>query len=120
VVKPGGTIAFTDILRRHGLSAAEFERLRRGMTFQSLESLDGYGRLLAECGCTVIARDDLSAWWTEVLKRRLEMYRSLKDTTIAKFGAAHFQKWDETYAFFVGLFRAGRLGGGRFVARREA
>jgi ubiquinone/menaquinone biosynthesis C-methylase UbiE len=120
VVKPGGTIAFTDILRRHGLSAAEFERLRRGMTFQSLESLDGYGRLLAECGCTVIARDDLSAWWTEVLKRRLEMYRSLRDTTIAKFGAAHFQKWDETYAFFVGLFAAGRLGGGRFVARREA
>ena len=41
------------------------------------------------------------------------------DLTVAKFGAAHFQKWDETYAFFVGLFAAGRLGGGRFVARRE-
>ena len=48
------------------------------------------------------------------------MYRALKDTTVAKFGAAHFQKWDETYSFFVGLFAAGRLGGGRFVARREA
>ena len=120
VVRPGGTIAFTDILRRHGLSAAEFERLRRGMTFQSLESLDGYGALLTDCGCTVIARDDLSAWWTEVLKLRLEMYRSLKDTTVAKFGAAHFEKWGETYAFFVGLFATGRLGGGRFVARREA
>jgi ubiquinone/menaquinone biosynthesis C-methylase UbiE len=120
VVRPGGTIAFTDILRRQGLSAAELERLRRAMTFQSLESLDGYGRLLAQCGCTVIARDDLSAWWTEVLKGRLEMYRSLKDTTIARFGEAHFRAWDETYAFFVGLFAAGRLGGGRFVARREA
>jgi sarcosine/dimethylglycine N-methyltransferase len=120
VVRPGGTIAFTDILRRDGLSAAEFERLRRGMTFHSLESLEGYSRLLTECGCTVVAPDDLSAWWTEVLKRRLEMYRSLKDTTVAKFGAAHFQMWDETYAFFVGLFAAGRLGGGRFVARRQA
>jgi sarcosine/dimethylglycine N-methyltransferase len=118
VVRPGGLIGFTDILRRERLSDAEFERLRRDMTFQSLESLEGYGRLLAERGCTVLARDDLSAWWTEVLQRRLEMYRSLKDTTVAKFGAAHFEKWDETYAFFVGLFAAGRLGGGRFVARR--
>jgi sarcosine/dimethylglycine N-methyltransferase len=120
VVRPGGTIAFTDILRREALSAAEFERLRRGMTFQSLETLDGYSVLLTECGCTLVAREDLSAWWTEVLKRRLQMYRSLEDTTIAKFGAAHYQKWDYTYAFFVGLFAAGRLGGGRFVARREA
>jgi sarcosine/dimethylglycine N-methyltransferase len=120
VVSPGGTIAFTDILRREALSAPEFERLRRDMTFQSLESLDGYSVLLAECACTVVARDDLSAWWTEVLKGRLEMYRSLRDTTVAKFGAAHFEKWDDTYAFFVGLFAAGRLGGGRFIARREA
>lgn len=119
VVRPGGTIAFTDILRRDGLSAAEFDRLRDGMTFQSLESLEGYVRLLAECGCTVLVQDDLSAWWTEVLQARLAMYRSLKETTVAKFGLAHFEKWDETYAFFVGLFAAGRLGGGRFVARRE-
>ncbi len=120
VVRPGGTIAFTDILRQGGLSASEFERLRHGMTFQSLESLDGYRRLLANCGCTVIVREDLSAWWTEVLRERLAMYRSLRDTTVAKFGEAHFQKWDDTYAFFVELFAAGRLGGGRFVARRES
>lgn len=120
VVKPGGIVAFTDILRRDGLSEAEFERLRRGMTFQSLESLDGYALLLAACGCTVITRDDLSVWWTDVLERRLEMYRSLEGTTVAKFGKDHFRKWDDTYAFFVGLFAAGRLGGGRFVARRES
>jgi hypothetical protein len=89
------------------------------MAFQSLESLEGYRRLLAARGCTVIVQDDLSAWWTEILKERLAMYRSLEATTVAKFGAAHFRRWDDTYAFFVGLFGAGRLGGGRFVARRE-
>jgi sarcosine/dimethylglycine N-methyltransferase len=120
VVRPGGAIAFTDILRRKALSAAEFERLRRDMTFQSLESLDGYSDLLAHCGCDVVAVDDLSAWWAEVLRGRLAMYRALEPTTVARFGTAHFQKWDQTYAFFVGLFAAGRLGGGRFVARREA
>jgi ubiquinone/menaquinone biosynthesis C-methylase UbiE len=118
VVRPGGIVAFTDILRRGALSAAEFERLQSGMTFQSLETLDGYARLLARCGCAVLVQDDLSPWWTEVLKGRLAMYRSLRDTTVARFGAAHFRKWDDTYAFFVGLFAAGRLGGGRFVARR--
>jgi ubiquinone/menaquinone biosynthesis C-methylase UbiE len=119
VVRPGGVIAFTDILRREALSAAEFERLQTGMTFQSLELLDGYARLLAACGCTVMVQVDLSAWWTEILKERLAMYRSLEATTVAKFGAAHFRRWDETYAFFVGLFGAGRLGGGRLVARRQ-
>jgi ubiquinone/menaquinone biosynthesis C-methylase UbiE len=118
VVRPGGIVAFTDILRRGALSAAEFERLQSGMTFQSLETLDGYRRLLARCGCAVLVQDDLSHWWTEVLKGRLAMYRSLRDTTVARFGAAHFRKWDDTYAFFVGLFAAGRLGGGRLVARR--
>jgi hypothetical protein len=38
---------------------------------------------------------------------------------VRKFGAEHFRKWDDTYAFFVGLFSAGKLGGGRFIARRE-
>jgi sarcosine/dimethylglycine N-methyltransferase len=120
VVRPGGMVAFTDILGRGGLSEADLERLRRDMTFQSLETFDGYRALLADSACKLLALDDLSAWWTEVLKGRLEMYRSLKDTTVDKFGAAHFQKWDDAYAFFVGLFAAGRLGGGRFVARRQA
>src|SRR5918994_1118483 len=46
VVRPGGAIAFTDILRREALRVAEFERLRLKMTFPSLESLGGYGALL--------------------------------------------------------------------------
>jgi hypothetical protein len=48
------------------------------------------------------------------------MYRSLEETTVARFGEEHFRKWDDTYAFFVGLFAKGQLGGGRFVAQRAA
>jgi hypothetical protein len=62
--------------------------------------------------------DDLSAQWARILVDRLAMYRGLKDETILKFGAEHFRRWDETYAFFVGLYQEGKLGGGRFVARR--
>jgi len=119
VVRPGGVIAFTDILRRPALSAGAAARLEREMTFLALESLDGYARLLAANGCPLRERGDLSAGWTEILQQRLEMYRSLEATTVEKFGAEHFRRWDDTYAFFVGRFATGELGGGRFVARRD-
>lgn len=119
VVKPGGTIAFTDILARGPLPPAVLERLRQGMTFAALETLAGYGRLLSEAGCTVIEAEDLSAPWTEILNQRLAMYRSLKDETVRKFGLDHFRRYDDAYAFFVGLYVESILGGGRIIARRE-
>jgi hypothetical protein len=48
------------------------------------------------------------------------MYRSLKEQTIEKFGEAHYQKWDDTYSFFVGLFVTEKLGGSRLVAQRDS
>lgn len=120
VAKPGGAIAFTDILRRAPLQPAEMRRLQRDMTFPSLETLDGYSALLVHSGCTVSRPDDLSEHWAKILVQRLAMYRSLEADTMRKFGAEHFRKWDETYAFFVGLFGKGKLGGGRFVARKSS
>jgi ubiquinone/menaquinone biosynthesis C-methylase UbiE len=120
VVKPGGAIAFTDILRKPALSEAELARVNRGMPFPTLESLEGYAGLLAGSGCAVLLREDLTEEWARILVQRLAMYRGLKDETVRKFGAEHFRKWDETYAFFVGLYQEGKLGGGRFVARRAA
>jgi sarcosine/dimethylglycine N-methyltransferase len=119
VVKPGGVIAFTDILRRDGLSDADQARLAVEMTFPTLESLDGYRDLLEANACVVEQRDDLSALWTTILVDRLAMYRSLADHTERKFGTGRKAGWDHAYSFFVGLYQVGRLGGGRFVARRR-
>jgi sarcosine/dimethylglycine N-methyltransferase len=118
VLRRGGRVAVTDVLARTPLAPAILERLARDMAFTSIATLEEYRRLLGEAGCEVLRCEDLSDGWTEILKRRLEMYRSLKGTTIARFGEAHFRRWDDTYAFFVGLFAAGSLGGGRLVARR--
>jgi sarcosine/dimethylglycine N-methyltransferase len=120
VVKPGGRIAFTDIMGGASLTPAAAARVGRDMAFAGFETLDGYARLLAENGCTVVGRADLSAQWAEILVRRLAMYRELRETTVARFGAEHFRKWDDTYAFFVNLFALGQLAGGRLVARRDA
>jgi SAM-dependent methyltransferase len=118
VVRPGGRIAFTDIVRGQGLSDAEEARLGREMTFLELASADDYARLLEAAGCSVIERQDLGERWADILRHRLEMYRDLKTTTIERFGSEHFRRWDDAYAFFVGLYGSGRLSGARIVARR--
>ena len=88
------------------------------MAFAGFETLDGYARLLANQGCTVVEREDLTARWAEILVQRLAMYRALRETTVARFGADHFRRWDDTYAFFVGLFALRQLG--RWAPRRAA
>lgn len=118
VAKPGGVIAFTDILRRDALAQAEMARLRSEMAFPELETLDGYATLLEANGCVVTHREDLSGLWARILVQRLAMYRSLGADTERKFGTARSRQWDDTYAFFVERFERGGLGGGRLVARR--
>ena len=118
VLKPGGTLAFTDVTLRVALSAQEERRMGAEMQAPGIASADRYLELLAAGGLALASSEDLSAQWTAVLVKRLAMYRTLKDTTVAKFGAAHFEAWDHTYSFFVGLFSAGKLGGARLVARR--
>ena len=46
------------------------------------------------------------------------MYRGLKAETVARFGQARYDEYDQLYAFFVGLVEAGKLGGGRLSATR--
>ena len=100
------------------LEQAHRERLKSGMAMIELQSAEGYCGVLRRAGCTVLGSDDISEHWTAVLVDRLAMYRGLRQQTTDRFGAAHFEKWDEAYSFFVGLYESGDLGGGRFVARR--
>jgi hypothetical protein len=62
---------------------------------------------------------DLSETWKTILTARLQMYRSLRDTTVAKFGEARYAEYDRAYSHYVGLFSAGKLGGVRIAARRD-
>jgi len=120
VVKPTGTIAFTDIVRRVQLTPGEEERLAAEMHAPAIATVERYEELLGNNGCRVELRDDLSEEWKRVLVDRLAMYRSLRDTTIAKFGEARFLEYDRAYSHFVSLFVAGKLGGERIIARHEA
>ena len=118
LLKPDGRIVYTDILARSSLTNEICCRLENEMVFSELSTLEQYCHLLEEKGCHVVEVEDLSDDWAQILIDRLAMYRSLKEQTVSSFGLEHFQKWDRTYSFFVGLYRSGELGGGRFVAHK--
>ena len=119
VLKPGGRMAFTDILMTERTSEATRERLRHDMAMHELGSRESYCRALEREGCMIVEAQDLSDEWRTILDDRLAMYRGLKDQTVERFGEAHFAKWDSAYSFFVGLYHTGELGGGRFLAQRR-
>jgi hypothetical protein len=88
------------------------------MAAAGIESPAGYKRLLARAGFGAVEAEDLSDWWRAILRERRQMYRSLEADTVARFGQARSDEYDQLYTFFVGLVEAGKLGGGRFSATR--
>lgn len=119
VVRPGGRIAFTDILVTARTTEDIRTRLQAGMAFQELGSVEGYRTAFEREGCELVEVHELAHLWCNILSERLKMYRALKDQTVERYGQAHFDKWDAAYSFFVGLYKTGDLGGGRFLARRR-
>ena len=116
VLRPGGRLAFSDWVSRPRLADNERQRLAEWMAAVSLKSIDGYRELLARAGFASIEAEDLSPEWIGILRDRLEMYRALREQTIARLGAARYDEYNQLYAFFVGLVEAGKLGGARFSA----
>ncbi len=120
VLKPGGVACFTDILRVGDLDAMTSRRLAEGMTFTEIESVAGYRARFEAGACTVERCTDLGEEWTRVLQARHAMYRSMRDSTVAKFGEEGYRRYDDAYAFFVGLYEKRVLTGARFVIRKPA
>ena len=116
VLRPGGRLAFTDWIAHPRLAERERARLREWMAATAVPTIDGYRALLARSGFVAIAAEDLSVPLRQILRERLQMFRSLRAATVARLGQAQYDAFDQLYAFFVGLVEDGKLGGGRFGA----
>jgi sarcosine/dimethylglycine N-methyltransferase len=114
VLAPGGRLAFTDWVARPALGDGERRRLRDWMAAITLQTLDGYRTLLGAAGFRTVMVEDLTDQWRAILRGRLEMFRAMREETVARLGEARYREYDQLYAFFVGLIEAGKLGGGRF------
>ena len=118
VLAPGGTVAFTDVVVIGDFTDTDAARLAATMKMPRLATMEGYSQLLRANGFTDLRATDLAVAWKTILQARLQMYRSLRDTTVAQFGEARYAEYDSAYTFFVGLFAEGKLGGVRMVAQR--
>jgi sarcosine/dimethylglycine N-methyltransferase len=111
-----GRIAFSDWVATPRLDDGARRRLAEWMAARSLQTIGGYRRLLARVGFVGIEAEDLSTEWIAILRQRLTMYRAMRPDTVARFGARHYDEYNQLYEFFVGLVETGKLGGARFSA----
>jgi sarcosine/dimethylglycine N-methyltransferase len=118
VLVPGGRLAFTDWVARPTLGDAERRRLAEWMAATTLQSLEGYRTLLGAAGFHAVTAEDLTDAWRRILRARLEMFRAMREETVARLGEIRYREYDQLSSFFVGLIEAGKLGGGRFAASR--
>src|SRR5262245_38962240 len=118
VLRPGGRLAFTDWIARPRLDDGERRRLEQWMAAITLQGFEGYRTLLGGAGFTAIEAEDLSDEWRPILRARLEMYRALRDDTVARFGEAWYREYQQVYGFLVELVEAGKRGCRRFTATR--
>jgi sarcosine/dimethylglycine N-methyltransferase len=118
VLAPGGRLAFTDWVARPSLGDGERRRLHEWMAATTLQTLDGYRALLGAAGFHAVTAEDLADEWRTILRTRLQMFRRMREETVARLGEARYHEYDQLYTFFVGLIEAGKLGGGRLGASR--
>ena len=122
IVKPGGTIAFTDWVEGPGgLSDAEAERFMGFMKFATLQDIEGYRRLLEDNGCEVLEAED-----TGRFARYLDLYQEVSQAQltydalkIVGFDLGTMASMAQEFAFFGELAHAGKIAQGRFIARRK-
>jgi len=123
LVKPGGTIAFTDWIEGPaGLSEAEAARFMAFMKFPNIQDLAGYTALLKDNGCDVVVAEDTGQFaphidlYLDMLNKQLT-YDALK---IIGFDLDMLTAMGGEMAFMQELAHAGKLVQGRFVARKQA
>jgi ubiquinone/menaquinone biosynthesis C-methylase UbiE len=121
IVKPGGTIAFTDWIEGGaGLTDEEATRFLTFMKFPNIPDLQGYSDLLSAKGCEVIVAEDTGRFaphidlYLHMLTMQLT-YDALKiigfDVTLMKSMAGEMQ-------FMQRLAHDGKIAQGMFVARK--
>jgi sarcosine/dimethylglycine N-methyltransferase len=118
VLIPGGRLAFTDWIAGPRLGDLERQRLGDWMAAVTLQTLDSYRLLLGRAGFAAIETEDLTDAWRPILATRRLTHRALRPATIARFGQAWADEYEQIFDVFVTLVEAGKLGGGRLVATR--
>ena len=119
IVKPGGTIAFTDWVEgKESLTDAEAERYMTFMKFPSIQDIEGYSVLLEANGCEVIAAEDTNRFvpYVDLYLNMLNMQLTYDALKIIGFDSELMQAMAGEMSFMQELAHAGKIAQGLFVA----
>ncbi len=123
LVKPGGTIAFTDWIEGcAAMSDTEAERWLRFMKFPNVQDLEGYAAILSDAGCDVLVAEDTRRFapYVDLYLNMLNMQLTYDALRIIGFDAALMESLAAEMKFMQELAHAGKIAQGLFVARRPA
>ena len=122
LVKPGGTIAFTDWIEGPaGLNEEEAERFLKFMKFPSVQDLQGYSDSLAANGCDVMVAADTGRFapYVDLYLNMLNMQLTYDALKIIGFDTALMETMAGEMMFMQQLAHAGKIAQGIFVARKS-
>ena len=120
VLKPVGVIAFTDWIQAGNMSDTEWEDLNTFMAFPSMETLDGYEKILREKGFTIVEKEDLTsdfAYHCHLYQNKLR--NELKEAVVSGYGKELYQAADEGLDKWVRAADEGKVGRGRMIGRKR-
>jgi ubiquinone/menaquinone biosynthesis C-methylase UbiE len=118
-LKPGGRMVFSDIMSHQPLGHQDSQKLFDVMRFSDIATLQDYESWFGQVGMQWVRAIDLSEEWTRILVDRHAMYRSLESQTVARLGRDHFDRYDQAYDHFVGLYQSGVLSGALVMAAKS-
>ncbi|MFQ5892321.1 MAG: class I SAM-dependent methyltransferase [Candidatus Methanofastidiosia archaeon] len=120
VLKPKGTIAFTDWLMSKNASEEELEAYNTFMIFPYMETLDGYANLLENNGFEVVEKEDLGEQFRSYMHVYRDKFRNeLKNAVIQAYGQEMFDTADEGIAICVKAADDGKATRGRLIGRKR-
>ncbi|MHC5039012.1 MAG: class I SAM-dependent methyltransferase [Planctomycetota bacterium] len=123
VLKPGGTIAFTDWIEGPaGLSDEEAERINTFMKFPYMENLPGYKALLEKTGFEVQEATDLTEEFAGYIDFYIKMLTDQLTTDglrIIGHNMEMFQAMGGEMAYMAEKAHQGKFGRGRFIGKKK-
>ena len=122
IVKPGGTIAFTDWVEGPtSLSETEAERFLKFMKFPNVQDVDGYRELLEGNGCSVEVAEDTGRFtpYVDLYLNMLNMQITYDALKIIGFDVELMQAMGGEMLAMQQLAHEGKIAQGIFIATRK-
>lgn len=118
VLRPGGTIAFTDWLASDGMSEPERSAALDAALCTTAVSATEYVALLADAGFVDVSHTDLGTIFRDRYQEICAGLEAKRDVLSQRFGARVYEIVAEMNTTIRNGFEGGAIGGGRFLGRR--